>query len=83
MFAKLTAYLKAIVAFAGSALLVWNEYSPGFIGLLPVSWSHGISVVIGLLTFVATFAVPNLTNDPAVAAAQSVVLRTGRHAKPE
>lgn len=80
---KITAYMKAIVAFAGSALMIWNEYSPGFIGLLPISWSHTISVVIGLLTFVATFAVPNWTNDPVVAANQSVRMRTNRHAKPE
>lgn len=79
---KISVYAKAIVAFAGSALLVWNEYSPGFIGLLPEEWSHGISVAIGLLTFVATFAVPNTTIDPVIAADQSVRLR-GRHAKPE
>lgn len=80
---KISQYLKAVVAFAGAALLVWNEYSPGFIGLLPVSWSHGISVVVGLLTFVATFSVPNTTTDPVIAADQSVRLRVGRHALPE
>lgn len=80
---KITAYMKAIVAAAGAALLIWNEYSPGFIGLLPESWAHGISVVVGLLTFIATFAVPNTTTDPVIAADQSVRLRVGRHAKPE
>lgn len=83
MFGKLSAYLKAVVALAGSALMIWNEYSPGFVGLLPVSWSHGITVAVGILTAVATFGVPNTTTDPAVAAQQSVRLKTGRHARPE
>jgi hypothetical protein len=77
-----SAYLKTIVAAAGTLLMVWNEYSPGFADILPASWANGISLVVAVLTFVATFAVPNTTTDPAVAANQSVRLKTGRHALP-
>lgn len=80
---KISAYWKAVVALAGSLLMIWNEYSPGFLGVLPVSWSHGITVFVGILTAVATFGVPNTTTDPVVAAKQSVALKTGRHAIPE
>ena len=80
---KISAYWKAVVALAGSLLMIWNEYSPGFADVLPASWSHGITVIIGILTAIATFGVPNTTTDPVVAAKQSVQLRSGRHARPE
>lgn len=72
---KINAYLKAVVALAGSLLMIWNEYSPGFADILPASWSHTITVVVGILTAVATFGVPNTTRDPLVAADQSVRLK--------
>jgi hypothetical protein len=80
---KISAYWKAVVAAAGALLMIWNEYSPGFADILPPSWSHGITAVVGLLTVVATFGVPNTTTDPVVAANQSVRLKPGRHALPE
>lgn len=83
MLGKLTTYAKAIVALAGSLLMIWNEYSPGFADLLPASWSHTITIVVGILTTIATFSVPNLTDDPAVAATQSVTLKRGRHEAPD
>ena len=73
---KITAYWKAIVAAAGALLMIWNEYSPGFIGILPVSWSHTITVIVGVLTVIATYGVPNTTDDPTVAAKQSVKLNS-------
>jgi hypothetical protein len=72
---KINAYWKAIVALAGSLLMIWNEYAPGFADILPASWSHTITIVVGILTAVATFGVPNSTTDPAVAAEQSVRLK--------
>lgn len=80
---KLSAYWKVIVAGAGSLLMIWNEYSPGFADVLPASWSHGITLVVGILTAVATFGVPNTTNDPLVAAKQSVRLNPRRHELPD
>lgn len=80
---KLSAYWKAIVAAAGALLMIWNEYSPGFADVLPASWSHGITLVVGVLTVVATTGVRNTTTDPLVAAKQSVALKPNRHALPE
>lgn len=79
----ITRYMKAVVALAGTLLMIWNEYSPGFIGILPVSWSHGITVAVGLLTVIATAGVPNTTDNAAVAAKESVRLRPNRHERPD
>lgn len=51
-------YWKLITATAGSLLMFWNEVSPGLAGILPTSWSHGITVVVGVLTILSTYAVP-------------------------
>lgn len=80
---KITAYWKIVVGAIGTALMIWNDYSPGFVGLLPESWGHNITLVVGILTATGIFAVRNTTTDPNVAAKQSVALRPGRHALPE
>lgn len=80
---KISQYLKALVAACGAALMIWNTYSPGFIGVLPESWAPVINLIVGIVTAVATWGVPNTTDDPAVAGTQSVQLRSGRHARPE
>lgn len=80
---KISAYWKAVITAAGSLLMIWNEYSPGFAAVLPASWSHGITIVVGVLTAVATLGVPNTTNDASVAANQSVRLNPRRHALPD
>ncbi len=54
-------YWKAIVAACGVALMIWNEVQPGLAEILPASWSHGITTVVGLLTVIATWGVPNRT----------------------
>lgn len=72
---NISAYWKAIVAAAGSLLMVWNEYSPGFADILPASWSHGITVAVAVLTAIATLGVRNTTTDPLVADTQSVALK--------
>ena len=54
-------YWKAIVAACGVALMIWNEVQPGLAYILPASWSHGISIVVGVLTVIATWGVPNRT----------------------
>ncbi len=56
---KIAQYWKAIVAAVGAALLVWNQLAPGMAGVLPVSWQHPIAVVVGVLTVVSTYTVPN------------------------
>jgi hypothetical protein len=80
---KVSAYWKIIVGAIGTALMIWNDYSPGFVGLLPESWGHNITLVVGILTATGVFTVRNTTTNPAVAATQSVALRTGRHELPE
>jgi len=54
-------YWKAIVAACGAALMIWNEVQPGLSYILPASWSHGITIVVGVLTVIATWGVPNRT----------------------
>lgn len=80
---KLSAYWKTVVAVVGTALMIWNTYSPGFTEILPASWSHNITLIVGVLMATGIFGVPNQTTDPNVAAGQSVRLKTGRHALPE
>ncbi len=80
---KLSAYWKTVVAVVGTGLMIWNTYSPGFTELLPSSWSHNITLVVGILMATGIFGVPNTTADPVVAAEQSVRLKAGRHELPE
>lgn len=80
---RISRYWKAIVALAGSLLMIWNEYSPGFADILPPSWSHGITIAVGVLTVIATYGVPNVTNNPLVARDQSARLNPRRHMLPE
>lgn len=58
MLAKFTNAWKAIVAACGAAVMIWNEVAPGISGILPVSWAHAITAVVGVLTVIATYGVP-------------------------
>lgn len=59
MLAKVSQYWKAVVAAAGSALLIWNENSAGLSAIFPTSWHNGLAWVVGVVTVIATWAVPN------------------------
>lgn len=81
---KLSAYAKAAAALV---LTVLTNLLSNFInGTTPWPQNGGEWVTLvatSLAVALGVAGIPNTTTDPAVAANQSVQLRTGRHALPE